>query len=192
MSDSVLDPRFVRERLAALRAADPHLQRFGARKHRYRLGPPLREAQIQAFEQQYALQLPQDYRTFLLTVGNGGAGPSYGMASLQDLGWEGLQRPFTPPSTFAAFEEEDICEDGVLLLCDHGCEQYSALVVRGDEFGQMFLLAEGWTPETPRWTDLWLLHHRNWIAAVEALYGEYERLPRRTFSQWYRAWLEHV
>ncbi|MGY2894364.1 SMI1/KNR4 family protein [Deinococcus sp. UYEF24] len=191
-TDPVLDPRFVRERLAAFRAADPRFERFGAKKHRYTLGPPLREEQIRAFEQRYDLQLPQDYRTFLLTVGNGGAGPSYGMSPLQDLGWQGLRRPFTPPITFGAFQEDDTCEDGVLLLCDHGCAQYSALVVRGDESGQMFSLADGWTPETPRWAELWVAHDRSWIRAVEALFGEYDRLPRQTFSQWYREWLERT
>lgn len=191
-ADPALDPSFVHARLAVLRAIDPYFERFGAHKHRYTLGPPLQEAQVQLFERQYDLQLPEDYRLFLLRVGNGGAGPSYGMSPLQNLGRTGLLRPFLPPTTLAAFEEEDNCEDGVLLLCDHGCAQYSSLVVRGAEVGQMFSLADGWLPETPRWMDLWRSHDRDWLRTVEALFSEYDLLPRQTFSQWYRAWLDRT
>jgi hypothetical protein len=34
---------------------------------------------VQAFEQKYSLALPAEYRGFLICVGNGGAGPAYGL-----------------------------------------------------------------------------------------------------------------
>ena len=68
--------------LARLRELDPDLQQFGALDHEYRLRPVLSEQEIEAFEQEHGLALPADYRQFLSHVGNGGAGPYYGLVPL--------------------------------------------------------------------------------------------------------------
>ena len=73
--------RLVRK-LAALRALDPELQRFGALEHEYELNPPLSETALAEFEREHRLTLPADYRLFLAEVGNGGAGPYYGLVPL--------------------------------------------------------------------------------------------------------------
>lgn len=73
--------RLVRE-LARLRALDPDLQQFGAFEHEYRLRPPLPENALAAFEREHGLTLPAEYRLFLAQVGNGGAGPNYGLVPL--------------------------------------------------------------------------------------------------------------
>jgi hypothetical protein len=41
------------------------------------MNPCLKEAEISAFEKRYHIELPQDYRLFLMEVGNGGKGPPY-------------------------------------------------------------------------------------------------------------------
>lgn len=69
----------VRARLVELRTADPTLRQFGAYNHQYRLGPPLTQADIVAAEAHYQITLPTEYREFLLHLGNGGAGPGYGL-----------------------------------------------------------------------------------------------------------------
>jgi len=69
----------VRERLAELAAADPGFERFGAREHEYWLGPPIPEADLVEFETRHGVTLPEDYRDFLLTAGENGAGPHYGL-----------------------------------------------------------------------------------------------------------------
>src|SRR5437016_4283502 len=74
----------VKEKLDRLRQKDAAFQVFGADQHEYRLNPCLTEAQIQKFERAYEITLPPDYRAFLMEVGNGGAGPYYGIVPLED------------------------------------------------------------------------------------------------------------
>jgi hypothetical protein len=69
----------IRRKLADLKAADPEFRSFGAYQHQYRLGPTLSEDRLQKIEAYYSIELPADYRTFLACIGNGGAGPGYGL-----------------------------------------------------------------------------------------------------------------
>ena len=52
---------------------------FGEDAHRYELHAPLLEEEISAFETEHGVHLPDDYRQFITRVGNGGAGPYYGL-----------------------------------------------------------------------------------------------------------------
>lgn len=62
---------------------------FGAGGHRWALEDPLSTAQLAEVEDQTGITLPADYRDFLLHVGAGGAGPSYGIFVLRNTaeGW---------------------------------------------------------------------------------------------------------
>jgi hypothetical protein len=62
---------------------------FGGEAHGFRLNPRLTEADVQGFERDHRVALPPDYRQFLTDVGNGGAGPFYGVFPLgqMDDGW---------------------------------------------------------------------------------------------------------
>jgi hypothetical protein len=72
----------VVSRLHYLRSADPGLTRFGSAAHRYLLNPPLAEHAVTAFEARHDVSLPDGYRAFLVQVGDGGAGPFYGVFRL--------------------------------------------------------------------------------------------------------------
>ena len=65
--------------LEQAKAKDSDFVRFGADSHQYKLSPPASEETIQKFEEQEGIRLPEEYRDFLLFVGNGGAGPYYGL-----------------------------------------------------------------------------------------------------------------
>jgi hypothetical protein len=77
-----MDPDAIRAKLDRLRERDCDLAVFGASAHRYVLHPVLSERQVAAFERKWKLALPEDYRQFLTEVGNGGAGPCYGVFKL--------------------------------------------------------------------------------------------------------------
>ena len=65
---------------------DPKGQRvFGAEGHRYELNAVLPEDTIAAFEREHRIRLPPDYRAFLAELGNGGAGPHYGVFKLGEI-----------------------------------------------------------------------------------------------------------
>lgn len=69
----------ITAKLEKLRAADPNCLLFGVETHRYRLGSRLSAADIKSAEREYGVDLPSDYASFLSQVGNGGAGPGYGL-----------------------------------------------------------------------------------------------------------------
>ena len=77
MLDDVWNQQQVRHRLRELADADPQLRRFGARQHRYQLGRTVSAEDLTRFEQDNGVTLPDAYREFITTVGDGGAGPRY-------------------------------------------------------------------------------------------------------------------
>lgn len=58
---------------------------LGITKHRFRLEPPLPEAEVSAFEERYGIKLPPDYREFITSVGSSGAGPYYGLLPIAQV-----------------------------------------------------------------------------------------------------------
>jgi hypothetical protein len=151
------------------------------------LNPPLRPEELAAFERQYNVSLPPDYRDFLLSRGNGGMlGPRYGLLRLGEVPehWKGvhdydtqLRRSF-PLTAEWVWEDEDenaadlearvaAVDDGVVLLGEEGCGARWTLVLRGTEAGRVWLsTGEGATP-----TGMTFLP---WL----------ERLSRDGFSWW--------
>jgi len=132
---------------------------FGATSHRFRLGPPLLEDAVAGFEQRHGVRLPADYRGFVTTVGHGGpgrfggAGPFYGLHSLDDwhLGLWGMpddallarQFPAAPDRVYEGWLDEVAPDDddeaycGTLALSDQGCGCLSLLVVSGPARGRV-------------------------------------------------------
>lgn len=154
------------ELLERLRAADVQHRVFGSKKHGYRVGPTLTESEIVAFEAENTVRLPEDYRCFLKVVGNGGAGPYYGLEPLGKFG-RVLSQPFplTTASDQMSDGELDALGDGddfpgVLEFCHQGCTIYAYLVVNGPTYGTIWNGREDFYP------------------------------TGRTFGCWYRDWLE--
>ncbi|NED15818.1 SMI1/KNR4 family protein [Streptomyces sp. SID9124] len=80
----------VRERVLRVAQRSGADKVFGARGHGFRLGPVMSEEQVRALEVELGVGLPAQYRSFLLQVGAGGAGPDYGLMTptLDDDGWQ--------------------------------------------------------------------------------------------------------
>jgi hypothetical protein len=76
----------IRDGLRRLReSSTPPCDAFG-QVHRFRINPPLTEQEVAVFEARHRITFPADYRGFLIHVGNGGAGPAYGLFPLGTTG----------------------------------------------------------------------------------------------------------
>jgi hypothetical protein len=120
----------LRETLAHLAGHDPHLARFGAHRHGYRLAPPLAAERLAAIEAELGVRFPDDYREHVTLAGDGGAGPYHGLMPLDHPIQLGCARgAFDPGEPFR----------GVVGLCHHGCGYVSVLVLDGPARGQVWL-----------------------------------------------------
>ncbi|MDY3558533.1 SMI1/KNR4 family protein [Gemmata sp. JC673] len=158
-----------------------------------RLNPPLRESEVVAFEEKHRITLPEEYRTFLLEVGNGGMGPGEGLKTLTESAERSptsdLDRPF--PFSFRMYQEDEgrfidarrnepYHQPGVLFLAaveDPWVSVY--LVITGEDRGLVWgcgLVEGGWNPEAPTWEG-----------DQRAIDG-----PPRRFLRWYEDWLNVI
>jgi hypothetical protein len=155
--------------LLRLRMTDEKRRVFGSAHHGYIVRPVLSESKLAAFEHANDIRLPADYRQFLAEIGNGGAGPFYGLEPLGTFGRD-LYEPFpfvTATDLMSDDELKQVLErnnspPGVLEFCHHGCAIYSYLVVNGPTYGTIWVGREDFYP-----TGL-------------------------TFGMWYRRWLERA
>jgi hypothetical protein len=143
-------------RLAAMAEADPECQKFGARRHHYMLGPVLAEAEVIAFEERHRVILPQAYRSFLTAVGDGGAGPDYGLFPLEKAGAlttameerempDFLATPFPHTEDWnpsSELDEDDYLDPrwvvGSLVIAEIGCGSFYRLVITGQAQGEVW------------------------------------------------------
>lgn len=71
--------QYLRELIAEAGRVDSGRQVFGAEKHQYRINPVLPIEEIRKAEEERHVRFPQEYVFYLTRVGNGGAGPYYGL-----------------------------------------------------------------------------------------------------------------
>jgi hypothetical protein len=149
-----------------------------------KLNPPLTEAEVEAFEIEYEISLPDDFREFLIQIGNGGDGPpEHGLIKLGELKENDVPNylvngygdrlkkefPFKEHWIWDGAEDEPGIEEklaatelGCLALGTDGCGMFWLLVVNGDSKGQIWQTTE---------------------------MGIQPCLPRLSFTQWYKNWL---
>ena len=74
----------IKSKIARLKQSDWNRRLFGANVHKYKLNPTIAIDRIRQFELAHKVTLPQEYVAFLTNIGNGGAGPFYGLERLED------------------------------------------------------------------------------------------------------------
>jgi hypothetical protein len=126
------------------------------------LAPPVSPDEIADFEDRFGVELPPEYRSFLIEVSAGGPGPGYGLyqfdrsdldEALGRCSWNNFTEPtefyrspfpFTAPTSLTAEEVERDPEvadrqlEGTWVLADYGCAIYMLLVLSGPSAGQLW------------------------------------------------------
>jgi hypothetical protein len=215
-----LDIPLIREKLAHLAVRDPNLKVFGSIGHHYQLQPCATEKEVAGFEKQFSIQLPGDFREFLIRLGNGGAGPYYGVRGLEAIrdhvlscDWQSVSAPFPyrdrwigPNQLMREIEEEDYDDDD--RRCDLVDEYWriatsdGALTICDYGCNLRFLLIVSGEEYGNIWFDE-VADLRGYSPVT--LSRESPELIRHswwfsgsggpvvgrtTFSEWYRAWLD--
>lgn len=151
----------IKDKLRRLKKADKTYGVFGSEKHKYKLKGTLPEKTIRQFEESFSIELPDDYCQFLREVGNGGAGPYYGLEPLENGRYADLHHkdandlinpsfPFQHTSYWNFEDDQFVPEnedtyfdnkwvDGVLRISDFGCGVSMNLVVNGPEYGNIWV-----------------------------------------------------
>lgn len=201
--------QLLRERVAELAALDPTCTLFGASRHRYRFNPIYPDAELDQLERAHGFRLPEDYRAFITTIGNGGAGPSYGVIPFRGNDsedftvYETLGTPFAYQDTF----------DPNHLLGDNLDENDEEIELTEEQEDEQAERQEAYWAAFDSTGALYLCHHgcatrsllivsgpcRGQIWADDAAHcGGYrpetnlETGVRLTFTSWYMAWLDRA
>lgn len=160
----------LRQLLEKARTADAELKQFGAKDHQYQWNPPAALAEVEAFERDLGVTLPEGYRDFLLQAGDGGAGPFYGLFSLEQVrGWLGWPlEPEKLPVLRPGMSEAEGCgkenwKRGCIPIESEGDTFFTCLMVTGPDRGRVvYIDYEGsWVffPQEPdflSWYTRWL------------------------------------
>jgi hypothetical protein len=159
------------------------------RVHGYSLNPVISIQEVEKFEVQNKILLPNEYRDFITQIGNGGDGPPfYGLFSLNESYDETkkgnreidnfLSREFPLTEYWVWESEEHWTEEkkkkynrvfnGNLILGTEGCGMYWTLIVSGPLRGQIWDIADvGAQPCAPslsflEWYEYWLDGGSDW------------------------------
>ena len=183
----------IPRKLIELAIKDEKREIFGAWNHQYILNPCLSKKEVAQFEAEHNIQLPTDYRAFLLQVGNGGAGPNYGMYRLDKcLDQLGVvranahpERPFPHTKRWSAWYqlqcEQERHDYGLIVLSDEGCGMTSVLIVSGAEKGHV------WKDDRANNGEIFPLC-LDTKPNAESFYGTSKK-DRLSFLDWYEHWL---
>jgi hypothetical protein len=175
--------RTIAAKLARLREHgwQKYKQNFGVERHCFEMNLPIPASDLEEFESHHKVVLPPGYREFLLEIGNGGAGPYWGLLSLEFWHRIACDLPEQLPADYLArscplrpgiFAEDWLQElgcsweeryQGSIALCHQGDGYYGILVVSGDYRGRIFYIdMDGGSPYCLRdtdflsWYDRWL------------------------------------
>jgi len=147
----------IRRKLEQAAKADPAYNVFGARAHQYKLNEPLSLTEVERFEREHGITLPEPYVDFVTEVGNGGAGPYYGIHPLGakqaiDLDLIGHPSPLNPRNKHDvsgwsddklgddAMDDEDEEYPGLLNIGEQGCSYETMLMITGDYRGKVIYI----------------------------------------------------
>jgi hypothetical protein len=149
---------------------------FGARWHKFAALPKASTTLLSEFEDNWGISLPRTYRTFLESLGNGFAGPYYGITPIEE--WGAPENPSDLPQDFlrTTFSPEAPrilgLVPGAMRICNMGCDHYYLLVVSGPHTGEVW--------------------HDGGTDSVSLLKFERAQTGDASFAGWLEEWLEWI
>ena len=197
----------ILEKLNCLKGIDRQFQAFGASTHRYVLYPVASLKAVEATELELGARLPETLRSFYLNVGDGVAGPNYGLNRL------GLLKSYRPAEAYpgvatlrqlakdegyaldeesAYFELSHDALSGLVAIIEEGCGHRTCLVTTGDSTGNViYVSADGCVSETRKTMldvyDEWLNRELERFEAVSRLMlagYTYEQIDREMVTSY--------
>ena len=186
----------ILEKLKILKELDTNYKVFGAESHQYNFNSVLTENEFTLFEETHKIKLPEDYRQFLKTIGNGGCGPSFGLFKLEtgiyDIPFNKKQSEIINLNKEFKFTnfwnlEENPKEDydkwldeyddikwanGMIRINHLGSGMYSNLIISGKEKG-----------------NIWIDSRTNEGGIYPSNY--YNKAIKNDFLSWYLHWIEN-
>ncbi len=175
--------------------------------HNFVVGPPMKEAELQAIEANYELTLPPEYRAFLARFGDTSVGPGNLFHGVQKgLGAKSKNRfPLADPFLGTLSPEHQRIaqdrqwddygrllklwnaipkEDGVLAISDYGCAIYGVLILNGP-FRDKVWIQSGDAAYYGPFGGSEPMHDESW--PPEWTPKEHPR--EYSFLEWYMSWL---
>ena len=162
--------------------------------HRYKLEEPLAKEEVAEFERIYGTELPTEYRRFLLEVGNGGAGPHYGLYPLAEFDDQpisssilhNLKRNF---AHLGKWNDENLRDKPVTNEYDPVSGYYSEELMRGAlPIATQGCALDYWLVVSgPSKGEIWLDRRSDGEGVEPVLDGSGQRM---TFGSWYQSWLD--
>lgn len=166
---------------------------FGASSHKYRVYEKLTAKELADWQAKSQVTLPEPYTQFLTKVGNGGAGPYYGIYSIEKATfytvgdalaakcvlhpgmtkeeWNHLTEPLINDEDISNPEYDDACNrvmGGMLCIGTQGCECDMYLVLEGKHKGKIVYTSDFY-PDHP----FFFVYEDN-------------------FLDWYERWLDEI
>ena len=202
-NDELLNIRHRIARLEEQFGLTPSPHDIYAMSHRFILNERLSDKDISAFEKKHRISLPEEYRNFLIEVGNGGAGPDYGIHKLgtadEDKPWSKddwlvgvLSKAFPHTSAWNPVPEDSETGEPNEEALDEIEEEYFAL---RQSNGAIPISHHGcniryWLVVTgPERGNVWLDRRTEWGGLSPISVGDAERVA---FLNWYLEWLSEA
>lgn len=179
----------IQQKLPLAKQMDSDEELFGADSHHYQLNPPLDMAQIEQWQRRTGVRLSQEYVQFMTQLGNGGAGPYYGIERFEDSEnrydavalpcvlspemsdeeWQTLSHLAEDCSDDEYDSRESLLHQGLFYLGTCGCTYDILLVVTGKHAGRLVYTHEWCDSPTP-----------------------YQFAYESHFLDWYERWLDEI
>ncbi|KQO18789.1 SMI1/KNR4 family protein [Paenibacillus sp. Leaf72] len=180
----------IKRKLKDAAKVDANHQLFGANSHQYRLHEPLGLEELREFEQKHGIVLPAEYAAFLTNIGNGGAGPYYGIHPLGEKQSIELGRMDKPSSIRPELTKEQWKADYPALHDDSNIsdEQYEEEQAKAFQ-GLLNIGEQGCTYETMLMITG---EHRGKVVYIDLDYQKPVVTFEANFLDWYERWLDEI